>query len=252
VKNLYAVLFALALVCGLAGAVRADDAADSKAIVDKAVKALGGEEALGKVKAGSWKSKTTLTFNGNDNEGATEVTFQDLDHYRQEFTGEFNGNKFKAITVVSGDKGARKFGDNRADLDAAALAEQKRTTYLTVTPVNLLPLRNKDFKLAPIAEEKVNDKPAVGLKVTGPDMKDFKIYFDKDSGLPVRMIATVKGFGNQGDFEQQMDFTDYKEMAGIKKATKLTASRNGQKFMTQQITEFKALDKVDPKTFAIE
>ncbi len=247
--KMFTALCAVALVCGFAGTVRADDDADAKAIVDKAVKALGGEEALGKAKAASWKSKTTLSFNGNENEGSSDAVMQDLDHFRQEFTGEFNGNKFRGVTVISDDKGARKFGDNRTDLDAAAVAAQKRTVYLTVIPVTLLALRDKDFKLAPIPEVKVSDKPAVGLNVTAPDKKEFKIYFDKESGLPVRTVAKVQGFGNQGEFTQETDFSDYKDMAGIKKATKIVAKRNGEKFMSQQITEFKVLDKVDPKMF---
>ena len=39
-------------------------------------------------------------------------------------------------------------------------------------------------------------------------------------------------------------------MEGIKKATKLVAKRDGEKFQELQITEFKVLDKIDPKIFA--
>jgi hypothetical protein len=38
-------------------------------------------------------------------------------------------------------------------------------------------------------------------------------------------------------------------MGGIKKATKVSAKRDGENFIDQEITEFKPLDKVDPKTF---
>src|SRR5579872_531804 len=237
-----------ALVLGLAGSVRADDAADAKAIVDKAVKAMGGEEALAKARMVSWKSKTTISFNGNDNVGATAVVLDGVDHYRQDVTGSFNGNDFHLTVAVSGDKGVRKFGGNSAPLEGDALAEQKRTAYLTAIPVMILPLRDKAFKLAPIAEVKVGDKPAAGLNVTAPDKKEFKIYFDKESGLPVRMIGTVRGFGNQGEFMQTMDFSEYKDTGGIKKAMKLVAKREETPYLTQEITEFKVLDKVDPKT----
>ena len=44
-------------------------------------------------------------------------------------------------------------------------------------------------------------------------------------------------------------YADYKEMGGIKKATKVQVKRDGEKFMDQEITEFKAVDKHDPKTF---
>lgn len=49
-----------ALACGLvcvfmgAGALRADDQADARALVDKALKALGGADKVAKFKGGAW------------------------------------------------------------------------------------------------------------------------------------------------------------------------------------------------------
>lgn len=246
--RLIGAMLAVALVSGLSGASRAADATDTNAILDKAIKALGGEDKLSKVKAASWKTKGTITFGGNDNEVTTESTVQGLDHFRREFEGDFGGNKIKGVTVLAGDKGWRKFGDNQTDLDQDALANEKRTVYLTVIPITILPLKSKAFKTAATAEETVNGKPAVGIKVTGPDGKDFSIYFDKDSGLPVRTVARVMGF--MGDeFTQETTFSDYKEVDGIKKAMKIQVKRDGEKFQEHQTTEFKVLDKVDPKMF---
>jgi len=39
------------------------------------------------------------------------------------------------------------------------------------------------------------------------------------------------------------------KMDGIKKATSVKGTRDGEKFSELQISEFKILDKVDPKTF---
>jgi hypothetical protein len=38
-------------------------------------------------------------------------------------------------------------------------------------------------------------------------------------------------------------------MGNIKKATKIQSKHDGEKFLDQQVTEFKVLDKVDAKTF---
>lgn len=145
------------------------------------------------------------------------------------------------------------------EMDRDAIAGQKRTNYLTLIPITLLALKDKEYKMEAIAEEKVGDKPAVGIKVTAPDKKDFKLYFDKESSLPVKMVAIVPGFQG-GEFTQETTFSDYKELkeinkeiakefGGIKKATKIVYKRDGMKFMEQTLTEFKILDKVDPKTF---
>jgi hypothetical protein len=242
--------FAIALVtAGLLfaapGRVRADD---STAVIDKAIAAMGGEANLGKVKAASWKSKNKLTFNGNENEGAGQVTMQGLDHFRQEFEGDFGGNHFKAVTVLNGDKGSRHFGDNNQEMDKEGLVNLKRTVYLAVIPVTILPLKDKQFKVESIADETVGGKAQAGIKVTPPDGKEFKLYFDKETGLPVRMVAKVAGF-MAGEFTQETTFSDYKEVEGIKKSMKSVSKRDGEPFMEQQITEFKLVDKPDPKTF---
>lgn len=224
------------------------DEREAKGVVDKAIKAAGGQEALGKVGAASWKSKGTITFNGNESPITVQSTVQGLDRYRAEFEGEFNGNSVKGVTVVNGDQGWRKFGDNVMRLEGDALAREKRNHYLQTAPVLLTPLTGKDFKLESAPEEKVGGKPAAVVKATGPDGKDFTLAFDKESGLPVRSVAKVAGFNGE-EFTQETTFADYKEFGGIKKATKVESKRDGEKFIDMEVSEFKVMDKAGPDAF---
>src|SRR5262249_25429378 len=156
---------AFATACG---GVRADEQ-EARSVIDKAIKAVGGEEKLAKADAAVWKARGKMTFNDNTNDFDTRVTVRGLDHFRSEFEGQFNGNAVKGVTVLAGDKGWRKFGDNLNEMDGGALANQKRTAYLQVIPVTLVPLKGKDFKVDSAGEEKVGDKTAAVVKVTGPD-----------------------------------------------------------------------------------
>jgi hypothetical protein len=241
----------LAAFCGvsLGGPAGAEGDTGSLAIFDKAVKAMGGEEKLAKVKAVSWKAKGTIRFGDNESKFTSTTTVQDLDHFRREFEGDFGGNMFKAVTVVSGGKGWRKFGDNAMDLDEGALANEKRTMYLQIVPATLLPLRGKGFKVATAGEEKVDGKAALAVKATGPDGKDFTVYFDKKTSLPVRVVAKVVGF-MKDEYVQETNLGNYKDFGGIQRATKIENKRDGDAFMTQEITDFQILSKVDPKLFA--
>jgi hypothetical protein len=242
-------VLATVLVFGLNGPGRAADVKDANAILDKAIKALGGEEKLSKVKTATWRGKGTITIMGNDSEIITQTTVQGLDHFRQEFELEFGGNKVKGVTVLAGDKGWRKFGDNAMEMDNDAVANEKRSVYLTVIPLTILPLRGKGFKVESIGEENVGGKPALGIKVIGPDGKDFRFYFDKEKGLPLKIVAKVADFmGNE--LTQETTYSDFKEMGGIQKAMKIESKRDGEKFLELQLTEFKVQDKVDSKTFA--
>jgi len=236
------------LMSGFAGLTWADDQA-AKAVVEKGIKALGGDEKLGKAGSYTTKTKGKFIIDGNENAFTSQATHQGLDHYRSEFDGEFGGNPVKGVVVLKGDKGWRKFGDNNMDLDGDGVTNEKRTVYLSVIPATLVPLKGTGFKLEPAAEEKVGDKSAVAIKVTAPDGKDFKLYFDKESGLPVKLVANVIGFGGE-EFTMETTYADYKDFDGIKKATKVESKRDGQKFAEVEITEFKVLDKVAPDTFS--
>jgi hypothetical protein len=220
----------------------------AQGILDKAIKALGGEDKLGKAQAFSYKAKGTISFGDNENPFTSQTIVQDLDHNRREFEAEFGGNKFKAVTVINGDKGWRHFGDNTMELDKDGIASEKRNAYLSIIAFSILPLKGKDFKVEALPDAKGDAKSAL-VKVVGPDGKDCTLYFNKDSGLLTKQLATVKGFDGM-EFMQETTYAAYKDFDGIKRATKIELNRDGNKFMAQEITEFKLLGKVDPKMFA--
>jgi uncharacterized protein (TIGR02246 family) len=223
--------------------------ASASAIVDTAVKALGGSEKLSKIQAATWKTSGTISFGGSDSKISTEWTVMGLDHLRLEFEGIFGGSKVKGINVVAGERGWRKFGDNEVELDNAAVADLKRHAYLAVIQNIILPIKGPEFKLEAFAEEVIGGKPATVIRAIGPDGKDFKLYFDKGTGLPSRLVASVADFdGNT--YTQETTFSDYKEMDGIKKATRIELKRDGARFQEHQLTEFRILDKIDPKVFS--
>lgn len=232
---------------GAVNMVRAAD--DATAIIDKAIAAVGGEAKLKAAKGATWKTKGKIIFGDNESEFTGSATSSGLDHFRQDFEGDFGGNKVQGVTVLAGDKGWRKFGENSLDMDAQAVANEKRSVILQIAPALLVPLKSNDFKLEAAGELKVGDAEAVGVKATGPDGKDFTIYFDKTSGLPVKLLAKVVGFGGE-EFTQETLYSQYKEFGGVKKATKVEAKRDGQRFLESETTDFKLLDKVDDATFA--
>src|SRR6516225_4444171 len=107
-NRFFGAVLAAVFVIGLGTQTRAADDKDTKAILDKAIKALGGEEKLAKAKAATWKTKGKISFGDNDNAFKGEVSVQGLDHSRQEFEGDLG----KFVMVLAGDKGWMAFGDN--------------------------------------------------------------------------------------------------------------------------------------------
>jgi hypothetical protein len=247
-KRSFGVVVAMAgLSILLSGSARGDEK-DATPILDAAIKALGGEEKLAKASNASWKSKGTISINNNETPIQIATTTQGLDYLRNEFELEFNGEPFKGVVVLSGKKGWRKLGDNTMDLDDEGIATTKQGGYLLAVPMTILPLKGKGFKAEAAPDEKVNGKPADVVKATGPDGKPFTLFFDKETHLPVKLVATVKGMQGE-EFVQETTYSDFKDFDGLKHATKAESKRNGDPFTKQEITEFKIVEKPDPSLF---
>jgi hypothetical protein len=246
-KRFFGIVLVATFASGLVNSVRAEDE-NAKATIDKAIKALGGEEKLAKAEAFTWKSKGKFIINGSDNNFNSHITVQGFDQYRSEFEGEFNGNAVKGVTVLNGNKGWRKFGDQLIEMNEDQLANEKRSIYLMVIPTTLVALKDKKVEIGTVGEEKVGDKQAVAIKGKGPDGKEFTIYFDKESGVPIKLVAKMSD-PRGGEFTVETSFADYKDFDGIQKATKIESKRDGEKFLEAELTEYKVVDKVDASTF---
>jgi hypothetical protein len=247
-KPMIGLLFAMFFALGPCAQVRGDDN-EATVVLDRAIAALGGEAKLRHAGAVAWRARGKSVGDGSESAFTNQTTVQGLDHFRMEWTDEVDGNLVMGVTVVNGNKGWRRYDGETTDLDDARLANHKRNIYLLVVPVMLVPLKGNTFLIERAGDENVGGKPAAGLKVVGPDGKEFTLYFDKETGLPVKLVAKVLGFEGQ-QVTQEMTFGDYKEFDGIKKATRMERRRDGEKILEQEILEFKVLDKVAPETFA--
>lgn len=241
-------LLALTLAVPAAGARAADDK-DAKPILDRAVEALGGEAALKKAAASAtWKTKGKVVMNGDTNDFSTQATAKGVDHLRDEFTGEFGGNEVRGVRVLAGKKGWMSFNDNTMEFDADAVGREAHNHFQELAPILVLPLMDAGVKVEAAGTEDVDGKPADKVKVTAPDKTTFTLSFDKATGLPAKLSGTAYGWQGE-EYAREAKFSDYREMGGIKKATKVVTTRDGEKFLDVTITEFKPVDKVADSTF---
>ena len=247
---------ALALLLASPAPARADDT-DVKAVVDKAVKALGGEEALARAGAFSYTTRSLRRVReGSPNEVVTRTTVQGIERHRTEAFAPgpvVEGDRAESLNVSDGDRGWLEVRGQVRELNAQLVASYRLLTATDAASVNLAPLRDGSSKVEASGEEAVDGRPAVGLKVTRPE-GTFTLYFDKESGLPVRWKSRVILQTGSPGRDYSMTYHDYKDFGGLKVATRrLWSSIQGgeQKGnLVMDLTDFKALDKVDPATFA--
>ena len=133
-------------------------------------------------------------------------------------------------------------------MNADQLAEQKEVQHASYV-TSLLPIKGVGYTLAPLAEAKVAGRPAVGVKVSSKGHRDVSLYFDKATGLCVKRAHRILDSSGK-EVLQEVVFSDFKDVDGVKHFQKITAFRNGQKMIEGEVTELKFFDKLEEKLFA--
>ncbi|MBX9625456.1 MAG: hypothetical protein K2X82_16740 [Gemmataceae bacterium] len=245
-----------ALAVGLAVAVgapaRADeaDAKAARALVDKAIKAHGGADALTKFGASTSKFKGTFHGMGMNLPMEGSLYANGADQFKVDIQIEAGGMTLQVTNVIDGDKGWAKVGDQVVELNADQLAEARDQAYAGWL-VTLAPLvKGKDFTLATAGEVLVNDKPALGVKVSHKGRGDVTLYFDKESSLLVKYETKVKDEGSGQEVNEEGFPSAYKEVQGTKQAMKFKTLRDSKLYLEGEISEMTLSDKLDANTFA--
>ena len=248
-------LIPCALVLALAALGRADDDADAKAVVEKAVKARGGADNLAKYKADVLKIKGAVHVSGLDIDFTGEISFQQPDKSRAVIEGTVMGTNFKSTRVVNGDKGwiDDLLGGTQSmrDMSKEELAEERESQNAN-SIARLAVLTDKAYTVSTVGESKVGDKEAVGILVKRKGYRDVSLFFDKKTHLLLKSETRVKDPQGGGDteFTQEAFYDDYKKVGDLQVAHKLTIKRDGKAFLESETTEFKPEEKLDDGLFA--
>jgi hypothetical protein len=234
----------LILVVGL---TRAGERDDALAIIDQAIKAHGGEDALTRAQTAVRSSTGAIaTGAGKDLPFKDEMTWKLPDRFR--LTLDVGPDKTHLVTVVTPDKGWQMTGGQVTELSPERLEELREEGYV-LWLATLAPLKkDAGFELAPLPETKVSGQPAAGVKVAHKGHSDASLYFDKQSGLLVKIERHAREAGLTVDKEYV--FSDYKDFDGIKLPTKQQELLNGKRFTELAGIAYKFPRSVEDSTFA--
>jgi hypothetical protein len=236
----------LPLALALAVTAPSDDGEQARAIIDKAVQAVGGEAKL--AGAGRFTQKAAGKFHGPAGPVAFtgEWTVDLPGQVREAVESEADGVKFQLVKVIAGEKAWLSVNDSVEELDKDGLAAARDETYAAWV-ASLLPLKEKEFTLTPLGESKVGDRAAAGVKVAHADRPDVALFFDTQKGWLLRAEFTVKFRGAKA--RQEVFYDDYKDVGGLQRPMRTTVKRDGKLLVESDVTELKPLDKADPKAF---
>jgi outer membrane lipoprotein-sorting protein len=236
-----------------AGQTRADDDPAVKELLGKAAKAIGGADKTAKLKNISFKGKGQVTEGGNTAELSFDFSIQEFDRVRAELKIMAGGQTHEGVMVMNSDNVFFKDADrNKVEELPKEVAPVVRQFYLAMRlPSNPAALSgSKEFQLGHGGEAKVDDTPAVILRVSRKDRPDIDIYYDTKTYLPLKAESQIKGPNESEEKKYEFKFSDFKEVDGVKHYGKIKIVRDGKDMIEMELSDAKFVDKFDAGTFA--
>ncbi len=235
------------LFVGLAHAQ--DGQPEARAILDKAITAHGGEADLNKYHAATFKTKGRLEILGGF-DFTQEMSYQMPDKFRDDLEFEVMGMKIRTLTVYNAGKAGIEVNGKKIDMGKKLDDALKEATQL-LEAGRLVGLRGKGYELSIVGDADVNGKPAVGIRVTKKDQRDYNLYFDKKSGLMVKTERRTIDLQSDQEVTEERIVTEYEKVEGVPHPKKMTINRDGKKFLEAEILERKEFDKLDEGMFKV-
>ncbi|HEX5271506.1 MAG TPA: hypothetical protein VFW33_13510, partial [Gemmataceae bacterium] len=205
----------LPILC-LAAALVPEPAAaqdDPRPIIEKAVKALGGEEVLTRTAASHTRLKGTFVGLPGGAAAGIAVTgevWSQPGSERLALVIELGGQKSTMTRAWHNGKGWEQNDGAVKDMGADDLAEARQSAHvdrvLTLVPL----LKDKDFTLKALGRSKVDGAEVDGVRVSSPGRPDVTLYFDPVTGFPRRAEYREKSKAAGKEVLTATVFEDYR------------------------------------------
>ena len=153
----------------------------------------------------------------------------------------------RILLVLNGDKGWTQAGGATLEMPKTVLKERQEEVYVWWL-MNLTPLRKEEFQLRPLADDKVKDQDAAVVVVSHKNYPDARLYFDKKSGLLVKIArrATESGL----PVAKEYLYSEHKEFDGVKMPTKEVITLNDTAKLSEvTFSSYKILPRIADKVF---
>lgn len=247
-RALSPLLSAVVLLAAAPGLRAADD--DPKAILTRAIKAHGGEEFLTNHPAARSTNKGKINVPGlGEAEFTQDVQYMLPDKLKDNLELSIAGQKITIVTLMNGDKLSVEAAGKPVEITDAVKSAMKDAIRM-VKVARLVPLvKDKEYELSLFGEAKVEDKPAVGVRVSAKGQKDLTLFFDKETGLLVKLEHRTAEPGTGNEVNEERIVREYaKDQDGIPVPKKVIVKHDGKTFVEAE-AEVTYLEKIDDSEF---
>jgi len=232
----------------LLGCAQTTFAQTADEIIDKYLTAIGGRAALGKLTSRTTTGTITLSTPGGDVSGPVEIYNQapnksrtliklDLSSFgagQMTFDQRFNGTAGYVIDTLQGNR----------DIAGNQLENMKNASF----PTPFLNYKELGATAELGGKEKIGAREAYVIIFRPKSGSVARQFIDTESYLPIRTMIKVE-LPQFGEVEQTTEFSDYRDVDGIKVAFSVHATSSVQT-STVAITKVEHNTKIDDALFS--
>jgi len=228
-------LLLFSLACPSAG-LHAQATGKAKDLVNRAIQAHGGADALEKLCTASWKGRGLLYRDGKEDKplpfyGEWSAVLPGSYVYTHAFKGI--GGRLPVTTGLSGDKAWRTL---RPDRGADDLTEQQVKTEKDEAHAwyvsRLVPLVSRDYQLMALPATQRDGRNIQGLKVDRKGYRSIYLFFDRQTSLLIYMDRKVFDPEKNQEVMQETSYLNFKQMGGANLPQSI-AMRQGKKLVME-------------------
>lgn len=208
-------------------------------VIDHYIEAIGGAERLEAVEDIATKMSTTVQGM------AMDMNMKQKASGKMSMVVKMNGSVVNE-TRFDGDKAMVSAMGQKQILEGEDAAAMKARALIFPE----LEYGKSDYKLVLEGAEKLEDTPVYKLSITGPDGNTTTAYFEVDSGLKIKSVASQEG--PQGEVTVTNRFSDYREIDGVMVPFETKSEGMAPFPMTLKVEEVKINTGIDDAIFKVE
>jgi hypothetical protein len=238
----------LVMAALLLGCAQVAFAQTANEIIEKHLAAIGGRAALGKLTSRTMTGTITLSTPVGELSGPIELTSQKPNKSRtlikmdlssvgagqMVFDQRFDGSTGYVLDSLQGNR----------DITGNQLENMKNSSF----PSPLLDYKEMGATVELVGKEKVGDRDAFVLLYKPTSGSDSRQFIDAETFLQLKVMIKVD-LPQVGELEQTVEFSDYREVDGVKVPFKVQSTSSVQN-STIVITKVEQNIKVDTALFS--
>jgi Outer membrane lipoprotein-sorting protein len=238
----------IVLAVSMLAVARLSPAQTADEIIEKTLAAAGGRAALAKLTSRTTTGKITISSDAGELPGTIEILNEAPNKVRTLINLDLTSLGAGAITIDQRFDGTSGYTLDSMRGNSEVTGGRLESLRNGAFPSPFLTYKERGTRIVVAGKEKVGDRDAFVLSITPSNGPALRTWIDAESYLPLKAATTIDT-PETGPLEQISEFSDYREVDGVKVAF-LIKNTTAVQSAVIRVTKIEHNTKIDPALFS--